>query len=208
MSTLTHASPTDSHTRLGAQPSGGTAALLAGLAGLTAFVLSVSGEITQGTTDFMHSDLAVVAGWSAFLSVCLLVVALAGLAGYAAPAMSVVGRTALQVLTFAAAVTAGAAATLALVVPTLVDELPSLVNDPPPVVPMTFILGGLVMGVSGIVVAVGLRRAWPELGRGRFVFLIIASVVAMSPLPARSFLLAFALAAVLRPIGTGRTADR
>lgn len=181
-----------------ASSSGAGAALLAGLAGLAAFVIAVVGELTQGMDDFMRTDAAIVGGWLGFGSVCLLVVALAALAVEAAPALTAIGRTALQVLTFATAVTAGAAATLALVVPTLVDELPSLVNDPPAAVPMTFILGGLAMGISGIVVAVALRRAWPELGRGRFVFLVVAAVVAMSPLPARSFLLGFALTAVLR----------
>ena len=178
------------------------AALAAALTGLAAGGLVIGGEITQGE-DFMGSPFAVAGGWLGFVSPALIVVALIGLTVRWARQLSRTGGAALLVLAFATATTVGAAATLALVVPALADVAPDLAVSPPAVVPATFILSGLVMAVSGITLAVALR---PHLTKGQFRLLVIGSLVGMLPLPSRSFLLAFALAALLRRDETSRPA--
>lgn len=171
-----------------------TAAIAAGAIGLVAATLAIGGEVTQGT-DFMGSPLAAVAGWLSFASPALLVVALVGVAVRWSGHLGRGGATALLVLAFATAATVGAAATLALIVPALVDIAPEMAVSPPAAVPATFILSGLVMAASSICLAFALR---PHLTKGQFRLLVAGSVVAMLPLPSRSFLLAFALAPVLR----------
>jgi hypothetical protein len=101
------------------------------------------------------------------------------------------------VLLLATVAAAGGAATLALVVPTVAERLPELATNPPASVPATFIISGLVMGVTGVVLGLGLRRVAPELPRWTVNLFIVGSVVAIVPLPSRYFLLAFGVAAVL-----------
>ena len=178
------------------------AALAAGVIGLVAGSLAIGGEVAQGE-EFMGSALAEVAGWLSFASPALLVVALVGVAVRWGARLTRGGATALLVLAFATAATVGAAATLALVVPALVDVAPEMAVSPPASVPATFIISGLVMAASGIALAISLR---PHLTKGQFRLLVIGSVVAMLPLPSRSFLLALALTPVLGATGE-RQAD-
>jgi hypothetical protein len=70
--------------------------------------------------------------------------------------------------------------------------VPELVSDPPAAVPPTFIFSGVVMGICGIVLAVGLRRA-AVAPRAVTTLLIVAAVITMVPLPSRFFLLSVAV---------------
>lgn len=185
---------------------GRRAGVLGGVLGLSSLVTVLAGEVARGA-DFMGSSVAVLAGWAGFASVCLLALALVALAVRYGPRLSAAGSWALALLVVATAVTAGAASTLALVVPTLAERAPAIANDPPAAVPATFILSGLAMGLSGLVLMVALRRAVPALPQWVAVLGMVASVVAMAPLPSRSFLLSFAVAAVLvaRRVGASTT---
>ena len=178
-----------------------TAAWAGGVSGLASLALVIGGETVQGPDEFMEGWLAALSGWLGFASACLLVLAIAGTAARFGTAVGVGGRRGLVVMQLAAAVTAGAAATLPLVVTNLVDRAPEIVNDPPAAVPATFIASGLALGVSGIVVAVALRRA-AVVARGATTFLLVASVISILPLPSRYFLVCFAVAVVLGTAGS------
>jgi len=179
----------------------GRAAVAGGVLALASLGTVLVGEGTLGT-DFMGTAAAVLAGWAGFVASALLVVGLMGVAVRYGAAVPVAGRWALLVLGFATAMTVGASSTLALVVPTLVDRMPALVAEPPAAVPPTFVLSGLVMGASAIVLAVSMRRA-DTAQRGLTAVLIAGGVVAMVPLPSRFFLLAIAVGLLaLAPVGT------
>lgn len=170
----------------------GRAALAGGVLGIGSLVAVLVGETTQGMTGFMGSPVAAVAGWATFAASTLLVVGLVGVAVRYSGLLSGIGRMAVLVLGFATAVMVGVNATLALVVPTLAEVAPGVAEDPPAAVPATFVLSGLVMGVSALVLAVSLRRSG-ALARGVFGLLVAGAVLAMAPLPSRFFLLAFAV---------------
>lgn len=171
------------------------ASLSGGVLALGSVVIVLVGE--AGDPDaFMSSTGAKLAGMTGFVGACLLVVGLLGLAVRYVPVLGRGARTALGVLGFATAVTAGSAATLALVVPYIVEDLPALGTNPPAVVPPSFILSGVVMGVCGIVLAVALRRA-SAAPRWATTLLMVGSVVTMLPLPSRFFLLAIAVGALV-----------
>lgn len=168
-------------------------ALAAGVLATVSLVGVLAGEIGQGT-DFMGTAAAELMGWTGFAAACALLLGIAGLG----PALTSSGqRSAWAVLLVATGAMTGGTATLALVVPAIVDVAPDLATDPPVGVPATFILSGLVMGVSAIVLAVGLRRTVPELPRWAYTLLVVGAVVTIVPLPSRFFLLAFGIAAVL-----------
>ena len=169
------------------------AATAGGVLGAISLVGVLTGEIVQGT-EFMGSPAAQLLGWSSFAAACALLLGLVGLGAVAASAGQ---RSAFAVLVLATGAMTGGTATLALVVPAIVDVAPELATDPPVAVPATFIVSGLLMGVSAIVLAVGLRRANPRLPRWTSTLLMVGAVVTIVPLPSRFFLLAFGVAAVL-----------
>lgn len=169
----------------------GRTAIAGGVLGLASLVTVLAGEASQGE-DFMGTTGAALAGWAGFAAGALLVVGLIGVAVRYADVLTAAGRLSLLGLGFASAVTVGASATLALVVPTLADRAPALVEDPPAGVPPTFIFSGLVMGISAIVLALGLRRSGAA-PTAATTLLLVGAVVTMVPLPSRFFLLAFAV---------------
>lgn len=185
-------------------PGAAAASTAGGVVALGSLVAVLVGE-ARGADEFMASTGAKLAGMAGFLGAALLVVGVVGFAVRYLVVLGPAGRVAVAVLTFATAVTTGSAATLALVVPYVADDLPGLVTDPPGVVPPSFIFSGLVMGVCGLVVAVGLRRAAVVPG-WTTVLLIVGSVVTMVPLPSRFFLLAIAIGA-LTAVGPARPGD-
>lgn len=171
-------------------------ALTSGVLATLSMVGVLAGEVLQGE-DFMASAAAQGLGWAGFVAACALALAVAGLGLVLRNVLTPGMVRAWGVLVLATAATAGAAATLALVVPTLADQAPDLATEPPAAVPATFILSGLVMGVSGVVLGVALRRAVPALPRWVVNLFVVGSVVAILPLPSRFFLLALGVAAVL-----------
>jgi len=173
----------------------GRASLAGGVLGLASLVGVLGGEIALGMDGFAGSGLSIAAGWAGFVASGLLAVGLLGMAVRHAGDLSAAGRIAHLVLGLATAMTVGAASTMALVVPTLADHAPELIEDPPAAIPPTFIFSGLVMGVCGLIVMTGLRRAG-VMSRGVGWFLGFGSVVAILPLPSRFFLLAFAVGVV------------
>jgi hypothetical protein len=173
----------------------GRAALAGGVLGIGSLVAVLVGETTQGMTGFMGSPVATLAGWGSFAASALLVVGLVGVAVRYADRLSGVGRAAMLLLGFATAVMVGVNATLALVVPTLAAVAPELAGDPPVVVPATFILSGLVMGVCALVLAGSLRRSG-AVTTSVFGLLVAGAILTMVPLPSRFFLLAFAVGAL------------
>lgn len=185
----------------------GRSAIVAGVLGLVSLVAVIAGEVSLGMDGFAESGLAIAAGWSAFAASALLVVGLLGLGVRYVDLLSAAGRTALLVLTLATAVTVGATSTMALVVPAAAQRAPDLVANPPMVVPPTFIFSGLVMGICGLVIVTGMRRAG-LLSRGGTWLLTTGSVLAMLPLPSRFFLLAFAVGVVVLAPVAARASDR
>jgi hypothetical protein len=184
-------------------------ALASGALGTVSMVGVLAGEVLQGE-DFMGSSAAQALGWASFAAACALVLGVAGLGLVLGPALTRGMSRAWGVLLLATAAATGAAATLALVVPALVDRAPELATEPPAAVPATFILSGLAMGVSGVVLGLGLRRARPGLPRWVVNLFVVGSVVAIVPLPSRFFLLALGVAAVLAQVpgtGTRETAE-
>jgi hypothetical protein len=173
----------------------GRAALVGGGLGLASLVAVLAGEISQGE-DYMSTGAAELAGWAGFVSASLLVVGLVGVGARYGAQLGRAGRVALLVLAFAAAVVTGATSTLALVVPDLIDRVPELTTDPPTAVPATFILGGLVLGVSSMVLAVSIRRA-AIAPRWVTTLLTVGAVVSIVPLPSRFFLVAVAVGCLL-----------
>jgi hypothetical protein len=176
-----------------------SAAVAAGVTGLLSLVGVIGGEVILGTTDFMASPLAAATAWLGFASACLLVLGVTGLLASVGRRSGTGARRALVGMQLAATVMVGAAATLPLVVVNIVDRAPQVVNEPPAAVPATFILAGFVLGISGIALAVQLRRR--ALFSARLTtFVVVASVVAIVPLPSRQFLLGFAVAALLAAV--------
>lgn len=171
------------------------AAFASGLTGLLGLVAVVGGEVGFGR-DFIGTPLAAAAGWTDFASTCLLVLGVTGLLASPVVAGVAGARRAAWAMQLAATLMAGAAATLPLVVVGTHERYPDLVDEPPVAVPATYILAGFALAAAGIALAVALRRAGSAPGRTT-TFLVAASVVAMVPLPAKHFLLAFAVAALL-----------
>ena len=181
-------------------------ALVAGVLGTVSVVGVIGGEVAMGE-DFIGSMLATFSGWSGFASSALFVLAITGVLAGAArvPGQRTRARAAAWVLQLGATVMCSAAATLPLVVVGTHDRYPDLVNEPPTAVPATYILSSFVIGIAGIVLALALKRSGAISGRAS-TFLIVASVVAMVPLPSRHFLLAFAVAGVLAAMSHQRSA--
>jgi hypothetical protein len=184
------------------------AATVAGALATVGMAGAIIGEVVVGT-DFMETTAAQLLGWASFAAACAMVLGVAGLGSRLRTSGE---QTWWGVLLLATAATTGAAATLALIVPALADKAPDLANNPPAAVPATFILSGVVMGVSGILLALRVRAADPGLPRSVFLLLVVGSVVSILPLPSRFFLLAFGVAALLRHMdardevpATGRT---
>jgi hypothetical protein len=173
-----------------------SAALTAGILATLSMVGVLLGEVALGE-DFMGSTSAQLLGWGSFAASAALVLGIAGIGAASGRVLSPAMTGAWAVLMLGTVAAAGGAATLALVVPTLAERLPELATNPPASVPATFILSGLVMGVAGVVLGLGLRRAVPELPRWTVTVFVVGSVVAIVPLPSRYFLLAFGVAAVL-----------
>ncbi|WP_110180548.1 hypothetical protein [Nocardioides solisilvae] len=173
----------------------GQASLAGGLLGAASLVGVLVGETTQGA-DFMATGAAELAGWAGFASACLLLLGLVGLAVRHGTALGRGGRAALAVAVLAGSVVTASASTLALMVPDLAVRAPEVTTDPPVAVPASFILGGLVLGVAGLVLANRFRRA-AVAPRWSTTLFSVASVVAILPLPSRYFLLALAVGAVL-----------
>lgn len=176
------------------------AMVAAGLATVS-LVGVIVGEVVVGT-DFMSSTAAQLLGWGGFAAACALVLGIAGLGDRLAAGVQ---QAWWAVLLLGTAATTGAAATLALVVPTLADRAPEIATDPPAAVPATFVISGLVMGVSGIALALRLRTDLPALPRAAFLLLVVGSVVAILPLPSRFFLLAAGVAVLLRHLAAEET---
>ncbi|WP_148571919.1 hypothetical protein [Nocardioides caldifontis] len=174
------------------------AAALAGALATVGVVGVVAGEVTIGT-DFMETTAAQLLGWCGFAAACALVLGVAGLRDHLTDARE---QGWAAVLLLGTAATTGAAATLALVVPALAERAPDVATDPPAAVPATFILSGVVMGISGIAMTLRIRSAVPSLPRPVFLLMLVGSVVAILPLPSRFFLLAFGIAALLGHLGT------
>jgi hypothetical protein len=170
------------------------AATAAGALATVGMAGAIIGEVVVGT-DFMETTSAQLLGWCSFAAACLMVVGVAGLGNRPRSAKEQIWWA---LLLLGTAATTGAAATLALVVPALADRAPELASNPPVAVPATFIISGVVMGVSGILLALRVRASNPTLSRSVFLLLVVGSVVAILPLPSRFFLLAFGVAALLR----------
>lgn len=173
----------------------GRAAVAGGVLGAASLVVVLVGEVARGA-EFMGTGAATLAGWAGFAAGCLLVLGLLGVAVRWADVLSGAGRVALLVATLGATVLTAVSSTLATVVPALADRAPEVANNPPIAVPVTFIVGGLALGVASLVLAGSLRRA-KLAPRWATVLLTVAAVVTIVPLPSRHFLITLALGLLL-----------
>lgn len=164
---------------------------------ILAFALVVINEATsQGEVQSMASAKADAAGILSLLGAVALLVSVVALFVRTGKELPAGGGIAFLVVLLGAALTTASVGTLALVVPHLAENAPEIALNPPALVPATFIVSGLVMGIGGIALAISLRRA-DLFPRWMTTLLIVASVIGIAPLPARFFVFAAAVAAML-----------
>lgn len=171
------------------------AASLGGLLSLAVIVTVLAGEAIHGA-DFLLTSIARLAGFAALAAVSLLVVGIVGVAIRFAPVLSATGRVAVIVVMLAASVTVAVEGTYALVLIDVVARIPEIVENPPAAIQAAFPAGRFALGLAGILLAWSLRRS-RLVPTASWVFLLIASVVALVPMPSSYFLFAFALGTVL-----------
>ena len=172
------------------------AAFLSGLISVAVIITVLSGEAIHGG-DYLLSSTARFAGISALAAAALLVVGILGVAIRFASVLSPTGRVAIIAVTLAAALTVAVEGTYGLILIDVMARIPEIAETPPAALEVAFPAARFTLGLAGILLAWSLRRS-RFAPTASWVFLLIASVVALVPMPSSYLLFAFAVGAVLR----------
>jgi hypothetical protein len=181
--------------------------VLAGPAAITSIVLvfAAAGAAAGDAVAMASSGLGIASNLAALVALVAMVIGLAGLPAQAPTLRQGFGRVAWAVATIGTILTAGGYWSSVFVQPDLAHAAPDAIRDGLSSLTAGFVVSYLAMGLGWALTAIALLRA-RLLGISGW-FLIVAALVAVSPLPFRYLPLAVAVS-VACGLRLGRRASR